>query len=639
MITLVGSVVGEVSALPSGSGSTLTDTGLGYDMAIGGLGFKLKISDENKYERATAQFKKDQFDNSTEYGDQSLLGYWTRGQFSFHRGAGVTYYDTADGETVLNRYRSGVGVKPFTPGSVSLCPAWNNTTSSGPFTGPITWGGSGNGFLAFRDGTTLKYATALYGATTSYVPTAGTVTQATTGPLCAYVATTSNKIERVGIAAGAPASGAIYTHSTGFNGLFHAKDRLWAVDQNQVWYQLSPNPAAPPVAIVAGDKVFAAGDGWDSRWCLTDTPGPVLMGNGGRIYAVKVDSSTGVVPSMSGPVQVAELPTGEFIRDLAYHLGFLALVTNLGVRVGVVSEAGQVTFGPLLVEWTEPGLEVGATTIARRGSSVFVAGNVSVYEVNLAQQIGDGLEFGWTQLPPPYTDFTALDRAYGVFTWAGGTLVAWAGKTSGSPAASLKHEDVILATEGTLYTGFHRFGTLEPKKFHTVKVRCSGTGGTVAVYKVLSDGSEVSLITIDLATSTGEDQITLGMDTPTELVGLKFVLARYPGDSTVGPTLLGYQLRALPAPKRQRLIRFPLMLMDVERRGVTRASGYEGSAWARLEALEDMEQSGGVFQFQDFRTGESGTCYIESVEHAGSTPPGKDNNGFGGVVLLTIRKL
>ncbi|HKN44288.1 MAG TPA: hypothetical protein VJW23_10210 [Propionibacteriaceae bacterium] len=635
----VGPTVGEIAALPAGSGATLTDTGLGYDVAIGGLGFKLKISDDNPYERATAQFKKDQFDNSTEYGDQSLLGYWTKGQFSFHKGAGVKYYDTTDGETVLNRYRTGVGVDPFAPGETTLQKEWINTTS-GSWGGPIVYGGAGNGFLVVRDSFVVRYATSLTGPITDYTPTVGTATGVTVGPLCAYVTTSSNKIERVGIAGGAPSSAAIYTHSTGFRNIFYAKDRLWAVDTNNTWYQLDPNPAAPPVAIAAGDKVFTLNDDWGNSICLTDTPGPVLIGNGGRIYSVTL-STSGVVPSMSGPVQVAELPVGEAIRGLAYHLGFLAMTTTLGVRIGVVSDVGQVTYGPLLIEWAAS--ELGAfTSIARKGSSVFVTGNASVYEVNLSEQVGDGLEFAWAQLPDPYTDFpvnVAGATAYGVFTWAGNTLVAWAGKASGPPAGSMKHESSNLCGSGYLYTGLHRFGTLEPKKFHTVKMKCSGASGAVTVYKVLSDGSEVSLLTVDLATSTGEDQIALGMDSPTELVGLKFVLTRSAGDPTVGPTLLGYQLRALPAPRRQRLIRFPLMLMDVERRGSSRAVGYVGSAWDRLAALEDMEASGGVFQFQDFRTGEAGTCYIESVEHRGVTPPGKGNDGFGGIVMLTIRKL
>ena len=619
---IVGPIVGGLGTTGA-AGATLSDTGLGHDIAIGGLGFKLAISDERKYERATAQFRKDQYDTGTTYGDQSLLGYWTRGQFSFHKGAGVRYYEAED-QAVLNRFYSGEGVKPFTPGEVSLQREWGIATT-GSFTG-ITFGGAGSGYLALLDAGVLKYATSLTGPTTSYVPVAGTVTHAAVGPLCAYVATTSATIERVGIAPGAPGSGAIYTHSANFNGIFYAKDRLWAVDVNGVWYQLAPNPTAPPVAIAAGSKVFTAGDGWDTKWCLADTPGPVLIGNGGRIFSVTLDPSTGAVPAMSGPVQVAELPTGESIRAMAYGLGFLVLATTAGVRVAVVDAQGQVTYGPPLVEWTA----TGVATIARRGSSAFVSGGSTpaLYEVNLSQQVGDGLEFGWVKHANP---FSGAPTKYGSFTWAGTTLVSY-------QDTAAKYETDSLTPTGTLQTGFHRFATLEPKQFQSVKVRVGGTGGSIVVSKVLSDGSVVSLLTLDVSQATAEE-ITLSMSTPAEMVGLQFDLSRSGTDATKGPTLLGYQLRALPAPKRQRLIRIPVLLMDVERRGVTQSVGHTDGAWERLQALEDMEQSGGTFQFQDLRTGEAGTVYIESIEHAGTTPPGKQSTGFGGYVFLTLRKL
>jgi len=635
-LSLVGPVVGEVSALPSGAGSTLSDNGAGYDVAIGGLGFKLKIGDETPYERATAQFKKDQFDSASNVGDQSLLGYWTRGQLSFHKGSGIRYYEPTD-DTVLNRYREGQGVEPFAElGEVALKQEWTNTTTNNPFS-TIVWGGAGDGFLAVQNSTQLDYATSLTGATTTYTPTAGTVNVSTVGGLCAYVGTSANKIERVGIGAGAPASGALYTHSTGFLGLWFAKDRLFALDQNGVLYHLSPDPAGAPVAIGAGDIVFTARGRWGSSiWQLVDTPGPVLLSNGPNIYAVTV-ATDGAVPTLAAPIQVAQLPTGESVSGMAYSLGFLVLRTSAGIRVGIVSESGQVTYGPLLVEWSSA--QVSYTTLAARGSSVFVGGEAKLYEVNLSQQIGDGLEFGVAQLADPYGD-VASATTFGVFTWAGTTLVAWSSKALGAvPRGSLKHESSNLASSGYLTTGYHRYGTLEPKQFQSVRVRVGGTGGTVAVSRIMADGSEIPLYTFTIGVSSTDDEIALGLSTPIEMVALKFTLTRDGTDATKGPILYGYQLRALPAPKRQRMIRLPLMLMDVERRGVTRANGYEGSAWDRLSALEDMEQSGGVFQFQDFRTGEAGTVYIESIEHRGLTPPGKGNDGFGGTVFLTLRKL
>ena len=99
------------------------------------------------------------------------------------------------------------------------------------------------------------------------------------------------------------------------------------------------------------------------------------------------------------------------------------------------------------------------------------------------------------------------------------------------------------------------------------------------------------------------------------------------------------QLRALPAPTRQRMIRVPLALHDVERRGTTRATGRQGAAWERLRLLESLEAQSGIVTYQDFRTGESGQCYIEQVAHEGNTPPSRQDDGFGGIVFVTLRTL
>lgn len=628
---IVGSIVGPLSAVPSGSGASLPDTGHGYDVAIGGLGFKLKISDQSPYERATAQFRKEQFDNSGRYGDQSLVGYWTRGQLSFHHGAGINYYDvgTSGDEVVADRYTSGTDVDPWTPGKVALPRDFANATTSSLT--EVDWAGTGStGWLGIIDNDVFRHTTTPgSGTLTSFTPSAGTAAHAAAGPSVAYVLTTSNKIERVFPWGGA--SDVIYTSATALSKIFYAKDRLWVFsDTTGNWYQLSPNPAAPPVAIGAGDKVFTAPyTGVLTRWSVCETPGPVLFATGGTVYSVTIDS-TGTVPSMSGPVQVAQFPIGETVQGMMHHLGFVVISTNKGVRVALAETGAggfNFTYGPLLFEWDDNG-----ATPAAFGSSVFVPGFEDgagyLYEVNLAQQVGNGLEFAWSRRLAPGT----LGGSDYAFALRGG--VGYSGETT------LKYTPTEgnLISSGQLTTAYHRFGTLEHKKFMSVIVRCAGTSGTIVVYKVLSDGSEVSLHTLDVSQTAGEE-ITLSMSDPAEMVGLKFVLSRSVTDATTGPTLLGYQLRALPAPKRQRMIRLPVMLMDVERRSPTRATGYDGSAWDRLEALENMEQSGGTFTYQDFRTGEAGTVFIESVEHKGVTPPGKQNNGFGGVVWLTLRKL
>ena len=118
---IVGSVLGVLSARTSGS-ATVVDTGQSADFAIGDLAFNLAVSDEHPYERATADFRKQQFDNAPVPGEQGLDGWWLRSQLSFHKGAGIKYYEVLDGETVLDRYHDSEAINPWTAGRVSLIP-------------------------------------------------------------------------------------------------------------------------------------------------------------------------------------------------------------------------------------------------------------------------------------------------------------------------------------------------------------------------------------------------------------------------------------------------------------------------------------------------------------------------------------
>jgi hypothetical protein len=187
-------------------------------------------------------------------------------------------------------------------------------------------------------------------------------------------------------------------------------------------------------------------------------------------------------------------------------------------------------------------------------------------------------------------------------------------------------------------TGYHRFNTLEPKRFDSVRVHMAGTSGTVEVIQINSSGSELSLFVLDVAT-THVEEIPFQFDSGEESVGLKFVLTPDADALTVSPVLLGYQIRALPDPQRQRMIRVPLLCKDTERRQPARSVGRAGQAWERLNALEELENDGAIVTFTDFRTGESGQAYIESIEFSNITPPTNNSSGFGGTAFITLRRL
>jgi len=140
---------------PTGTVS-YSSTAEAYDIAINALPFFLITGDETPYTRQTAQYRKQQVDQSNEPGEQSITGWWVRAQSSFHGGDGINYYDPTAGETVPYRYAESKGVNVWDKGEVTLLNsciqnhettgAITNTNRTQQFARSITWNGI-NGIL------------------------------------------------------------------------------------------------------------------------------------------------------------------------------------------------------------------------------------------------------------------------------------------------------------------------------------------------------------------------------------------------------------------------------------------------------------------------------------------------------------
>jgi hypothetical protein len=66
-------------------------------------------------------------------------------------------------------------------------------------------------------------------------------------------------------------------------------------------------------------------------------------------------------------------------------------------------------------------------------------------------------------------------------------------------------------------------------------------------------------------------------------------------------------------------------------------AGYEGRAWERIQLLEELEANGDIVNVQDFTTGERVQAIIERVSFARKTPPSTRYDGFGGLLIMTVR--
>jgi flagellar hook protein FlgE len=85
------------------AGGSFNTSGYGYDVAINNQPYFIANNTDRPYRRITAKYRKDQVDQTTEPGEQTLTGWWLRSQTSFHNGAGINYYEPSQDETKIGR--------------------------------------------------------------------------------------------------------------------------------------------------------------------------------------------------------------------------------------------------------------------------------------------------------------------------------------------------------------------------------------------------------------------------------------------------------------------------------------------------------------------------------------------------------
>jgi hypothetical protein len=113
-------VEGIPFVLSNPAGATYTASGYAYDVAINGLPFFIAASDDNPYRRVTAQYRKQQIDQSREPGEQTLTGWWLRSQSSFHYGQGIKFFEPIQDESLRFQYTESKGMDIWTKGQATL---------------------------------------------------------------------------------------------------------------------------------------------------------------------------------------------------------------------------------------------------------------------------------------------------------------------------------------------------------------------------------------------------------------------------------------------------------------------------------------------------------------------------------------
>jgi len=627
------------------------NTDIAYDVAIGGMPFIYAISDQNPYIRQTAPFRKEQFDNQTEPGEQSLTGWWLRSQSSFHEGTGITFYDPAllPGDSTY-RFADSKGVNVWEIGQATLL---RSSTQGHNVTGPIETNGRSyqqlrsikwnntNGVLLHDEYDVDKIDTA--GTVTHFIDY-NTGTDDKVYAICddgttAFWVTNdtgpSGKLEvnKKALTGTSTTSPTVMFTATGITvenaTMEYVKERIIMCANNSV-YEFSSNASSLPTA------VYTHGDSDHIFTSITASGTAIYVagysGVQSNIYKFTL-STNGTMPTLTQAITAAELPTGEVVHKIYYYLGRMMIGTSKGIRVANVDADGSLTYGPLVVETSQPCYDFAA-----RDRYIWCATGVDgapgVIRMDLTNEI--------STLVFPYANDVYYAGVSGFKTTSCAFLgetdrLAYCTANSGSADGYVYSEAAsTLMTTGYLTTGYIRYNTLEPKNFKRLLARGEYTYGSMTLETVDAEGTEYDIISYDANVPPVE--VTTSQPTGSqEYVAYKFILYRDATDTTKGPIFKGYQAKATIATPRQRVIRFPVYCFDVETDKYNVMVGYEGRAFDRIGQLEAIEEDGDVVTWQDLTTGESRQCVIEQITFNRATPPDRGFTGYGGILTMTIR--
>jgi len=720
----------------------LTDTA--YDVVIDGLPFIVKVNNQDPYRRETAPYKKEQFDNSVEPGEQSLTGWWLRSQSSWHNGAGITFYEPGnDYEHVSHRFTDSRGVDVWTIGEATLLPEVIDVYTGNNLINADTGNDGSADVLVSGDSVGALKKIAFSGdsqaTATSYTiasHTAYAFSSVTTDGTN-YYATCDRAIHTGPIGSDSDALAFKYSNSDITDTFIKYVKGYTLFGLNNSIYDMSTTIIPSGASRTTSSHSHTSGTNTlpatvkthiNPNWKWKDaTAGPAAIymsgnaGNNGEVWQVLFDEATNTI-DMPGATMVISLPDGETVNAIHYYLGVLALGTSKGLRICPINVNGQVILGPLLYEngyypvngFTESGNYIYAATKTDNESATFT--HACLIRVDLSTQFSDGtyafahdLEYrssvnetysvsnkaltsnvatlttslahdfnvGNTVVVadvdatfngtytvasvPTTTTFTYAKTASNVTSVAVSPYGTVAEASSNSEATEVYQvsgrivmvvEENEVASSGELHiqsatlkrdtgwlqTGKIRYGTIEPKFFRYINVQCTtGQNDTITVSTIDRNGLENPIVTLSQVVSN-QDVLISTPSTKQEFMAFKFTFNNVTDDQAL-PTMQAYQIKSTPASRRQRMYQYPLSCYDNEMDKFNSVFGYTGRAMEYIQRIEAIEETGKFVSVTDYRTGEEFEGVIEEVRFTNESSPDKNNSGFGGLLLVTVRKL
>jgi hypothetical protein len=628
---------------------TYAATGIAYDVAFAGIPFLLSTGDETPYRRVTAQYRKNQVDMTREPGEQTLTGWWLRSQSSFHLGQGIKFFEPQQDESLRFQYTFSKGLDVWTKGQATLLKDVSSyssvtnglQTNKRPYQSARSIRYSSKDAVLVWDGYKIDKVEA-DGTVVSFVSyTPGTdypILSVCDDGTFAYWVTNKVGTNRLQVNKrpldSSSAATEMFTSATitATNAVIEfTKERLVMAVNNSV-YEFAISAVALPTAVYSHPNAAF------TYTSITSSGAAIYLSgyNGIQSTIQKFTlTTTGAMPTLTSAITAAELPVGEVVFKIYYYLGYMAIGTNLGLRVADVSVSdGSIAYGPLIFESEQPVYDVAGFD-KYLWCATNVDGAPGVSRVDLGQQVGTQLVFAyaWDLYDPTLTGFYTTACAF-----VGNTdRLAFVTSNNGVTNGKVYIQELTrLTPTGTMRIGYIRYNTLEHKIFKLLQPRYDTTNGGLSVYSIDSTDTEYLIGTFEQGAVITEIGIPYP-NTPQQYLGFKFEMARSTSNTSAGPLFTGYQVQVLPSIKRQRLIQYPVELYDFEMDKFNNPSGYEGNAYDRLQVMQNVEDIGDLIKVEDFRTGESYLGLIEEMDFINKTPTDKRYSGYGGLLLVTIR--
>lgn len=644
--------MGITARLPAALSARISSTanaitaraGRRIDYAIGGIPFLSAASPDNPFIIQTADMKKEQQDQEPEPGEQSLSGWWLRSQDSWHEGAGDKYQEARGTVKPSNKFFSSQGVDVWTEGQLTLL---KNTVQSTATSSEAVCLFATSSNLYLGVGTDVRQTTLGSGsATTSLATTGGNVQDLTVGQEAWYAVSDDGKVYTKPISGGSlknfPLTNADSTFYT-TNRVCWAKHRLFATRGRKVYVVDTSQASTTAMAAFYSHPT--------TDWSYTDiSEGPscvYLAGWSEQESCIQkvILNDDGSIPTLSAGVTAAIFPKGEKVQRISVLAGtWIGIATSKGFRVGAIDVNGDIQYGPLFVQPTGC---VEAKALHADGRFWYVSWMTTdsaarVYRIDSSRQPDNDGAFSWAadaeiSATGYFNDLVVIDgRVVGAFF--AGTYPSFA-----AAKYQYQHATDLVATASITF-GRIRFRTTELKLYKYLAIDADPLAGTITATAVLPTDTVATLGTFSTPGQSEFDQLQFSTNLgPQRSMGLTFAFTRSGTDSTKGPKLRSYTVKAVPATKPQRLIQLPLSCYDMEVWSTGQLDGAEGWAKDRIDALQAIEDGGDLTLWQDFSTEDASgrQVKIESVRFLQDAPPHSallDRN-YGGIIQLVLRTM